>query len=145
MIVGGGGYPGWYYPWGYGGFGFGGYYGGYYDPWWDGGGAYDGGYGYGSSDDYLGSLKLKIKPRDASVYVDGYYAGHVDDFDGLFQSLKIESGPHRIEVRLDGYEPLMFEIRLLPDRSVTYSGELKKLPESGDSVSSPDRPEFLPQ
>src|SRR5262245_41477298 len=120
VIVSGGGYGG-YYPWGYGGLGF--Y--GYYDPWW-----YDpyppvySGGGY----DYDGSLRLKVKPRDASVYVDGYYAGHVDNFDGVFQSLKVESGPHRVEIRLDGYEPLSFDVRIDPDRKTTYEGELRKLP-----------------
>jgi hypothetical protein len=31
-------------------------------------------------------------PRDAEVYVDGYYAGTVDDFDGTFQRLHIDTG-----------------------------------------------------
>jgi PEGA domain len=127
VIIPRGGYGG-YYPWGYGGLGFGGYYGaGYYDPWWDD--PY--GYGYGGSSygfGYDGALKLKVKPRDASVYVDGYFAGRVDDFDGMFQKLQIESGPHRVELRLDGYEPLTFEVRIQPDRTVTYTGELKKAP-----------------
>jgi PEGA domain len=115
-----GGYYG-YYPWGYGGFGFGGYYGSYYDPWYY---PYD--YGQYYSGD--GSLRLKVKPREATVYADGYYVGRVDDFDGVFQKLHIEPGPHRIEIRMDGYETLEFEVRLLPDRTLTYEGELKKLP-----------------
>jgi hypothetical protein len=127
IIVPGGGY----FPWGWGGLGFGGYYGGYYgglyDPWgydpYQGGG---GGYSYGSGDD--GSLRLKVKPRDASVYIDGYFAGTVDEFDGVFQRLHIDSGPHRIEVQAEGYEPLTFEVDIRPDRSVTYKGELQKLP-----------------
>ena len=69
-----------------------------------------------------------MKPRDASVFVDGYFAGQVDDFDGVFQRLHLEPGPHRIEVRADGYEPLTFEVRIPPDRTVTYSGELRRLP-----------------
>jgi PEGA domain len=119
----GGGYGG-YFPWGYGGLGFGGYY-GYYDPWWYD--PYPPVYG-GGDYDYDGALRLKVKPRDASVYVDGYFAGRVDDFDGVFQRLKIEPGPHRVELRLDGYETLTFEVRIDPDRKITYTGELKKLP-----------------
>ena len=125
VVVQPGYYGGGYYPWGYGGLGLGGYYGGLYDPWWYDDSPYPGssnGYGYD------GSLKLKIKPRDAQVYVDGYFAGRVDDYDGLFQRLTIDSGPHRIEVREDGFEPLMFEVRIQPGRTVTYSGELKALP-----------------
>ncbi len=113
-----------YYPWAYGGLGFGGYYGyddpGWYDPYPP---VYSGG---GYADD--GALRIKVKPREASVYVDGYFAGRVDDFDGVFQRLKIDAGPHHVEVRLDGYETLTFDVRLEPDRTVTYTGELKKLP-----------------
>jgi len=123
IIIADGGYGG-YYPWAYGGLGFGGYY-GYYDPWWDG--PYQPTYG-GGGYDYDGALRLKVKPRQASVYVDGYFAGQVDDFDGVFQRLKIESGPHRVEVRFDGYETLSFDVRIQPDRTVTYTGELKQLP-----------------
>ena len=72
-------------------------YGGYYGGGYCGGGGYDDpGYGYGSSGYGLyGSLKLKVKPRDAEVYTDGLFVGHVDDFDGLFQKLNLESGPRR--------------------------------------------------
>jgi PEGA domain-containing protein len=119
------GYGG-YYPWAWGGLGFGGNY-GYYDPWW-----YDpyppvygGGGGYYRED---GSLRLKVKPRDASVYVDGYFAGRVDDFDGVFQKLRLESGPHRVELRLDGFESLSFDVRIDPDRKTTYTGALKRVP-----------------
>ena len=37
------------------------------------------------------------------VYVDGYYAGIVDDYDGLFQRLRIPPGRHEITVKLEGY------------------------------------------
>jgi hypothetical protein len=123
VIVGGGGYyGGGLYPWGWGGLGLGGYY-GFYDPW----GWYD---PYPpaiyAGRDYDGALKIKVKPRDAEVYVDGYFAGEVDDYDGAFQKLRLDAGPHRIELRLDGYEPLSFEVRILPDRTITYKGEMKK-------------------
>jgi hypothetical protein len=121
-VVYGRSYYGGYYPWGWGGIGVGAYYGGYYDPWW-----YDG-YDEDFGASYEGSLHLKVTPRDASVYVDGYYAGVVDDFDGTFQRLKLESGPHRVEIRMDGYEPLMFETRITADETVNYEGELKRLP-----------------
>jgi len=34
----------------------------------------------------LCALRLKVKPVDATVYVDGYYVGVVDDFDGIGRS-----------------------------------------------------------
>jgi hypothetical protein len=121
------GYYGGFYPWGYAGLGFGGYYAGYYgyyDPW-----LYDPYYApaYIPVADDEGTLRLKVKPRDAMVYVDGYYAGRVDDFDGVFQRLHIDPGAHTIEVRADGYEPLTFNIDVRRYRSTTYSGTLKKI------------------
>jgi hypothetical protein len=129
-----GGYYGYYDPYGYGGYGYpgvgsygggyGGYYGGYYDPWY-------GGYPASPQSSYTyddeGSLKLKLKPRNAEVYVDGYYAGVVDDFDGIFQRMHLESGPHRIEVRAPGYETLAFDVRITPEHTTTYQGELKRI------------------
>jgi PEGA domain len=120
-----GGYYGGYYPWGWSGIGFGGYYGGYYDPWYYGGGypqVYSGSY-----NDYDGMLRLKMKPREAQVFVDGYFVGVVDDFDGMWQRLHVEPGPHRVEVRLDNYETLMFEVNIQPDKTVTYTGELRRI------------------
>ena len=121
-VVVGGGYYGGFYPWGWGGLGLGGYY-GYYDPYgWDDPYPQPVGYGYGND----GALKLKVTPRQAEVLVDGYFAGAVDDYDGLFQRLRLEAGPHRIEIRLDGYEPLSFEVRIQPDRTVTYRGDMRQ-------------------
>ena len=36
--------------------------------------------------------------------------------------------PTTIEVRADGYEPLSFEVRILPGKTITYKAELKKNP-----------------
>jgi hypothetical protein len=135
------GYYGGYFPWGFGGLGFAGYYGGYYgggydDPYGGLGGwgdPYDGGYGdpgyaqYPQHDEE-GALRLKLKPRGASVYVDGSYAGVVDDFDGIFQKLHLDAGPHRVEVRMAGYDTLSFEVRIEPNHTTTYHGELTKMP-----------------
>ena len=38
---------------------------------------------YGSYGYPIGELRLKVHPRDAQVFIDGYYAGRVDDFDGF--------------------------------------------------------------
>jgi hypothetical protein len=128
IIVGGPSYyGGGFYPWGYGGLGLGGYYGALYDPWWYDSSFYAPTYAYNNYG-YDGALRLKVKPRDASVYVDGYFAGRVDDFDGVFQKLRLEPGPHRVELRQDGFEPLLFEVRIQPDKTLTYTGELKQTP-----------------
>lgn len=85
------GYPYWgaYWGWPYGSVGFS-YYGG--------GGDYD-------ASDYQGAARLEVKPRQTEVFVDGYYAGVVDDFDG-FKRLRLEPGEHDVTLYLDGYRPL---------------------------------------
>jgi hypothetical protein len=101
----------------------------YYDPYYSGGGGYyggGGGYSYRAFRD-TGSLRLKIKPRDAKVYIDGYYVGVVDSFDGLFQKLGVDSGAHRVEIRAEGFEPLQFEVLITPGETVTYKGELTRV------------------
>ena len=110
---------------GFGAFGLG-YF--YYSPWgWNPGYyGYGAPYGYGGYD--IGRVKLKVKPRDAEVYVDGYFAGHVDDFDGVLQALKLDSGAYTIEVRKPGFETLRFDVRVQPDRSITFRGEMKPVP-----------------
>ena len=42
---------------------------------------YDAIYRYGPT----GTLRLKVRPRHAEVFVDGYFVGRVDDFDGVFR------------------------------------------------------------
>jgi hypothetical protein len=121
-------YPRRYYPYGYGAFGLG-YF--YYDPYAWGSNYYGyGGYSgydpyYARSDRYpTGELRLDVSPRYAEVYVDGYFAGHVDDFDGVFQSLRLEEGPHQIRVAAPGFAPLDFDVRIFAGRKVTYRSDL---------------------
>ena len=71
-----------------------------------------------------GELRLQVFPRNAQVFVDGYYAGIVDDYDGTFQGLKLEAGPYHIEVVAPGFEPLEFDVRILPGQKIEYRGDL---------------------
>ncbi len=87
-------------------------------------------YGYRRSvptyGDYVayGDLRLKVSPRHASVYVDGYYAGVVDDFDGFFQRLTLEVGPHEIEVEAPGYGSQVFDVYVDPERTIDLHADL---------------------
>jgi hypothetical protein len=67
---------------------------------------------YGRVDDGRSSLRLQVSPRQAEVFVDGYRAGTVDDYDGFGQRLQLPPGGHRIEIYLAGYrtvsEALLF-------------------------------------
>lgn len=108
-------YPGYYYGywpyWGAGlAYGAGGYWGGYYS------GGYYGGPYYSSHSD-AGALRLIVDPEDTKVYVDGYYAGEVDDFDGLTQRLNLAPGRHEILLKKDGYRS--HRIKLYLERNTT--------------------------
>ena len=123
-------------PWGYG-YGLG-YFS--YDPYLFGAMAYPGSYGGGGTGAYessgggsyvqhyqgAGSLRLKIKPANAQVYIDGYYVGVVDSFDGAFQKLNVDAGPHRVELKAEGYETTDFEVVVTPGDTVTYKGDMKR-------------------
>jgi hypothetical protein len=80
------------------------------------------GRGYGFD---LGEVRLRVQPRWAEVYVDGFYAGTVDDFDGVFQSLRLESGPYHLEIVAPGYETLEVDLRIIPGEKITYRGDMR--------------------
>jgi len=120
-------YPRRYYPYGYGAFGLG-YF--YYDPYtWYPPSYYPGSYGAYAGPYFdpfeVGELRLMVSPRSADVYVDGYFAGRVDDYDGTFQALKLEAGPHHIQIVGQGYAPLDFDVRIEANRKITYRGTLR--------------------
>jgi hypothetical protein len=80
--------------------------------------------GYGSYQS-RGGLRLKVNPTNARVYVDGYYAGKVDQFDGSRQKLEIERGKHKIEISALGYAPVVFEIEIKAYETITWEGKLE--------------------
>jgi len=90
------------------------------------------GYGYPSGYGYYalrpglayGALRIVDAPRDAHVLVDGFYAGVVDDYDGVFQHLNLEAGTHGIELEAAGYPPIAFDVKVLPGQTITYRANL---------------------
>ncbi len=94
-----GGYWGPYWGWGWGWGGL------WWDPFWYGPYWGDPYYRYWGPSYYDNSaeLRLEVKPKDAQVYVDGYYAGIVDDFNGVFQRLRIRPGRHELAIYMPGY------------------------------------------
>jgi hypothetical protein len=72
----------------------------------------------------MGGLQLALEPRRAQVFVDGLFAGLVDDFAGYYRHLRLPAGNHRIEVIASGYLPLIFDVTVIPDRTITYRQSL---------------------
>ena len=96
---------------------------------------------YRSWDDDLGALRIEAKPREAQVYVDGYFAGLVDDFDGMSQRLRAKPGEHQIEIYLDGHQPFREKILFRPGNTVKIKHVLQPL---AAGEAPPARPEPIP-
>ena len=72
-----------------------------------------------------GGVRIQDAPRDAQVFADGYYMGVVNDFDGVFQHMNLVAGPHHIEIRTAGLEPVGFDVRVEPGETITYHAEFE--------------------
>jgi hypothetical protein len=96
------------------------------------------------------SVRTEVTPKDAEVYVDGYYAGIVDDFDGTFQRLRVEPGEHEIEIYLNGYRPFRQKVYLTPDNTFRIRHALQPLaageqPEPRPQPAAPSTVQAAPQ
>lgn len=72
-------------------------------------------------------VRVLVTPKDAAVYVDGYYAGIVDDFDGLFQRLPVTPGPHEIDLYLPGYRTVHHQMYVGPHTTYSLRASLVRL------------------
>jgi hypothetical protein len=129
----------------------GGFYSPYYDPFffadpWYGGYQYPirpYGYGYRWAEPDA-SVRLEVKPKEAEVFVDGYYAGVVDDFDGAFQRLDVPPGEHEIELWLDGYRTVRQKVYLTRDNTFKIKYHMERLA-SGEPQEPKPQPLEAPQ
>ena len=99
----------------------------FYDPWFPYG--YSGYAGYPAGQFYgpESALRLQVTPRSTEVFVDGYYAGTVDDFDGIFQRLRLESGEYEVTLYLPGYRTVTQRLLLQADRTLRVKHVMEPL------------------
>ena len=71
-----------------------------------------------------GDIRLDVTPKDADVYVDGYFAGVIDNFNGAFHHLTVGAGTHVLEIRNAGFETLTVEVYVQPRQTITYRGAM---------------------
>jgi PEGA domain len=156
--------PYYYRPYYYSSFypGYYGFYGsGFYNPyfWRSSGFGYGYGYGqypyppyYGPYYDNTGSARLQVTPRNTQVYIDGYFVGVVDNFDGNLQRLNVEAGEHELQLYLEGHRT--FTQKVLFGRGTTLKilhamqplgpGESAGLPPKPDESTRAARPSRAP-
>ena len=111
------GWPGWYgygygYPYAYGPYPYGGY------PY--------GGYPYGYYDN-RGAARLEVRPREAQVFIDGYFVGAVDDFDGWAQRLYVAPGEHELAIYLKGHRTYRQSVLFRPGATLKLDHVLQPL------------------
>jgi hypothetical protein len=73
------------------------------------------------------SLRIEVEPKNASVFVDGYFAGTVDDFNGVFQRLHVAPGEHEIVIYLEGFRSIHERLYVGPNSSRKIAHQMEKL------------------
>jgi hypothetical protein len=112
------------------------YYYGYY-PYWGAGfsygvggayfsGSYSGGGSSGGHASDAAAVRILVEPDDAKVYVDGYYAGEVNQFDGMSQRLHLAPGRHEILLKKDGYRTHRIKLYVEANTSVKLRYDMEK-------------------
>ena len=111
---------------------------GFYDPfYWGWGGGWGPGWGFqggwyppfgpGWGGAVGASARLQVTPKQAEVYVDGYFAGAVDDFDGTFQRLTVVPGEHELTIYLEGYQTFTQRVYFQPGQTIDIRERLAPL------------------
>ena len=140
---------GWGPAWGWGpgwGYGYGPYWG--WGPYWGGpwgwGPGWYGGPGYYGYDYPYAQARIQILPKTAEVFVDGYRAGIVDDFDGVLQRLSVWPGEHEITLYLEGYKTETHKLYFNNGTTANLKGTMEKLG-AGEMAQPPPAPAPKPQ
>jgi hypothetical protein len=62
--------------------------------------------------DRQGSLRLRIRPPRASVFIDGGFLATGEELDLMVEPLAVATGPHRLEVQAPGFTTQALEIEI---------------------------------
>jgi hypothetical protein len=110
------------------------------DPFW-GSGPYPYSAAYLNGECLSAGVRVIATPIQAGVYVDGFYAGLVDDFDGALQRLPITPGDHAITLYLEGYRTITKRVSVTSGSSLKVRLRMEKL--GPDQISEPPPPAVL--
>jgi hypothetical protein len=103
-------------------------------PWWPSA-AYP--YDYYPVFERRADVRVLVTPKNAGVYVDGYYAGVVGDFNGLFERLPLPPYEHEIVIYLEGYRTAHQYLSLTPGGTYKVQLTMERLP-GGERSEPPD-------
>jgi len=76
--------------------------------------------------DATGELKIAATPSRAAVFVDGQYAGYVDQFDGVGKAMLLTPGQHHLRIALPGYLPFDTIVDLRAQQKLKIQTDLVK-------------------
>jgi hypothetical protein len=94
-------------------------------------------YGYGGAFNREAALRLQVTPKETEVFVDGYFAGKVDEFDGVLQRLRVPPGEHDLQFYLPGHRSVQQKVYLQPGATFKVHYNLEPL---GPGEPAPQRP-----
>ena len=115
----------------------------FYDPFW----RYDPYYpypyaAYPAARPYA-DVRTQVTPKQAQVYVDGFYAGVAGDFDGVFKRLPLTPGGHAVTLYLEGYRTVTQEVYVRPDSTFKLNETMERL-SAGQTSEPPPLPVARP-
>jgi len=72
-------------------------------------------------------VTLSVEPGRTPVFVDGVFAGHVAEFDGIGRTLLVAPGQRKITVSLTGYQTFETDVTLVANQKFKIKTELTKV------------------
>lgn len=75
----------------------------------------------------FGGARLQVKPHTAEVFVDGFYVGSVDQFDGFLQRLDVPAGEHELTLYDDGYRTMTQRVLFRPGVALNIKYDMQPL------------------
>ncbi len=113
----------------------------FYDPWYGWGNPYGWYPPYAYGGRYAdSSLRIQVEPKETEVFIDGYYAGTVDDFDGFFQRLRLAPGEHEVQLYLAGHRTVRQKVYLQPTGTFRVRHTMQPLGPGETPDPRPDPP-----
>jgi hypothetical protein len=118
----------------------------FWDPFWWGPGPWDPFYypyypswhDSGQRDRTVG-IRTDISPKEAQVYVDGYFSGTASDFSGAWKRLRVTPGQHEVVLYLKGYKSIHRTLNVEPGTEPRLREKLQPLA-AGEAQEPPPTP-----